>query len=222
MYDGYPEAPPTSVDILTQLAAAHIQTNPVDPERCLLSSTPADRPMEEFFSSDTGRVIAMPLSGVDGVCHTELATLGLPVFRQIGDMGGIGLYHVPPGSRPLGSVVHLIGQDVAHFGTVMRQVGAIQGTLIAHGKGLLWSPDPSRRLLDRYAFVPGGEDEGARLILVPPYDLATDEISAFDARLRQELAVSSVEPEHVHYLVEQVRLGMEYGHGGSEPRPAAA
>lgn len=216
-----PPRPTGPLEILTCLDG--MRTDPVEPERCLLTGVPADRPMEEFFSEAAGgRTIALPTEGVDGRIHRKLADRGLPILRRFGAVNGLDLLRVPPGARTIGSVLHLIGEDLPHFGELLWRAGEIQGQLMATGFGVL-NPDPRLRLLERLALVPAVEQQDPRVVLVPPYDFQQVGAPIFNQRIYQELAVSGYfDDDTVHYLAEQARLGMEQGYGPRAPGTAAA
>jgi len=201
------------VDVLARLVADNVAMEPIDPGRQLLRGLPAPWPMEEFYSeADMARVVALPAGGEDGRTHGALAERGLPVLRPVREVNGVLLLRVPPGTRPLGAVLHQIAADVHQFGVALAMAGEIQGQLLARDFGGL-QPAHGQRVVDRLAVAPMDEaGQAAQVLLVPPYYLGEPGQATpadFGERIWHELAATGLFDEYgADYLARQAAEGV--------------
>jgi hypothetical protein len=174
--------------------------------------------MEEFFSPvDTARVVALPAGGMDSRVHGELVERGLPVLQRLREVNGVMLLRVPPGTRPLGSVLHQIAGDVHQFGVALLMAGEIQGQLLAQGFGGI-QPVHGQRVLDRLAIAPmDAAGRSAQVLLAPPYYLGEpgDGTPAdFAERIWHELVATELfDSAGAEYLASQAAEGVRRHYG---------
>lgn len=190
-----------------------IELDSVEPSRRLLDVAQSDTSLSEFYSRSLGaRFIAAPAEGPDAATHDLLRAHGLPVFEDMDDIPGLRLWKVPMGTRLLGTILHLIRQNVQRYGGILRELSEIHGHMSTAQLGVVTATE-SRRLIDHFAFAQEEEaTSGVKVYLSPPYDIVPLEGADFMGRIQRELTDTGLfPPEDIAYLAGIVDPGTSYG-----------
>ncbi len=196
-------------DLLASLLAADFEIGVVEPGRLLRQQT--HRPIQEFVNQADGtRLVGLPQNGVDASIHRSLEAAGVPVLRAEQVVNDVQLLRVPPGTRPLGSMLHLVTRYQEVFEGVFYAVGGMQGRLLSELGGMY--PPYGERVVDGVALAPmGSAGEPPQLLLTPPYNLGEpgDGVpEEFGLRIYWELADYGIADDVAERLAWQVVDGV--------------
>lgn len=207
------EWPPGSgvPDIWTSLAEAGVEMREVEASRRLLGSqAPGRPPMAEFISPQDVRLLAVLDDSPDAEMRTHLETLGISVPERLGQEGIVELWLIPPGTKTIGSVAHLIAANPQKYGGLLRAVGEAHRKAYESEVGAV-APIEGVRMVDRFAFAPDVKSpNGIRVCLMPPYNFDPElPRDAFAHTMHDELAAipDMFRPQQLLYLGEQMQEG---------------
>jgi hypothetical protein len=156
--------------ILATLAEAGIEMQPVAAHRRLIVNETPGHDLAEFISQEYGiRILAVPENSVDAQIREQLAAREVPVPARVGREAGIELWLIPPGTQTIGSVAHLIADNPAKYGGLLRAAGEAHRRVYDSEIGGA-APIPGIAMCDRFAFAPDvHSSEGVGVYLIPPY-----------------------------------------------------
>jgi hypothetical protein len=207
------EWPPGSgvPDIWTSLAEAGVEMREVEASRRLIGHRiPGRPPTAEFISPQDVRLLAVLDDSPDAAWRTRLEESNVPVPERLGHEGVVELWFIPPGTKTIGSVAHLIAANPQKYGGLLHAVGEAHRRAFESEVGAV-APVEGVRMVDRFAFAPDVKSpNGIRVFLVPPYhfdpELARD---GFAHTMYDELAAipDMFTPQQLLYLGEQMQEG---------------
>jgi len=177
----------------------------VDPAFELVHETAQEPLIEVIVGESKNRFIVAPQLGKTALVHARLSSAGLPLFSDLHN-SKLLMLSIPPGARPLGSMMAAVGRDPKRGAQLFSEAGKVVGDILSRGMGL-----PGASLLNQFAVVNDGiAPSGVAIRMVPPYEFDPEQtLGGFLNASYAELDLYGLKSRLIEDLVSNLAQGID-------------